>query len=127
VRLRAVADDAVGSLIQQAELHAYPREAGDRAGVPLWTLSFGQHPRWADDVSRVVDPATGQVVARNVNSRFPAGVIPAIAATVTGVRFFLGSAASPAQRSYDDLFFYNAAREVQWELNLTHPAPRRRV
>jgi hypothetical protein len=115
------------SLIQQAALHAYPRDAGDRVGVPLWSISFGQHPRWADDVSRVVDPVTGQVIARNVKSRFPAGVIQAVAATVTGVRFFLGGAPSAAQRRYDDLFFYNAAHEVQWELNLTHPAPRRRV
>ena len=39
----------------------------------------------------------------------PTGRIPAIRATVIGVRFF-ESPATPKQHHYDDLFFYNAAR-----------------
>ncbi len=54
----------------------------------------------------------------------PTGKIPAIRATVIGVKFF-ESPATPKQHHYDDLFFYNAARYVYWELNLTHPAPGR--
>jgi hypothetical protein len=33
----------------------------------------------------------------------------------------------PTQRQYDDLFFYNAARYIFWELNLVHPPPGRRT
>jgi len=31
------------------------------------------------------------------------------------------------KRNYDDLFFYNAARYIHWELNLIHPAPGQRT
>jgi hypothetical protein len=54
----------------------------------------------------------------------PTGRIPAIRATVIGVRFF-ESPATPKQHHYDDLFFYNAARYVYYELNLAHPTPGR--
>jgi hypothetical protein len=43
---------------------------------------------------------------------------------VIGVRFF-ESPATPKQHHYDDLFFYNAARYVYYELNLAHPMPGR--
>jgi len=52
----------------------------------------------------------------------PTGVIPAIHATVIGLRFF-ESPAQPTTRNYDDLFFYNAARYIYWELRLVHPDP----
>jgi len=54
----------------------------------------------------------------------PTGRISAIRATVIGVRFF-ESPATPKQHHYDDLFFYNAARYVYYELNLAHPTPGR--
>ena len=54
----------------------------------------------------------------------PTGRIPGIRATVIGVRFF-ESPATPKQHHYDDLFFYNAARYVYYELNLAHPMPGR--
>jgi hypothetical protein len=56
----------------------------------------------------------------------PTGTIPELKATVVALRFF----ESPQQltdRDYDDLFFYNAARYIYWELNLEHPAPGRRT
>ena len=56
----------------------------------------------------------------------PTGTIPEIKATVVALRIF----ESPQQltdRDYDDLFFYNAARYIYWELNLEHPAPGRRT
>jgi hypothetical protein len=51
----------------------------------------------------------------------PTGTIPALRATVTGLRFF-ESPQQPTKRHYDDLFFYNAARYIYWELHLSHPA-----
>jgi len=59
----------------------------------------------------------------------PTGYIPSIRATVTGLRFFEGAfdPAPPAKRNYDDLFFYNAARYIHWEMNLVHPAPGHRT
>ena len=51
----------------------------------------------------------------------PTGSIPALHATVTGLRFF-ESPQQPTKKHYDDLFFYNAARYVYWELWLSHPA-----
>jgi hypothetical protein len=61
-----------------------------------------------------------------VQADAPTGVIPAIHATVVGLRFF----ESPAQltsRNYDDIFFYNAARYIYWELHLVHPDPGQRT
>ena len=49
------------------------------------------------------------------------GQFPPLRATVTGLRFF-ESPQQPAKRHYDDLFFYNAARYIYWELHLRHPA-----
>jgi len=54
----------------------------------------------------------------------PTGVIPEIKATVVALRFF-ESPPQPTDRDYDDLFFYNAARYIYWELDLEHPAPGR--
>jgi hypothetical protein len=51
----------------------------------------------------------------------PTGTIPAVRATVTGLRFF-ESPQRPTKRHYDDIFFYNAARYIYWELTLSHPA-----
>jgi len=54
----------------------------------------------------------------------PTGAIPAVHAEIDGLRFFEG-AQTPTTRHYDDIFFYNAARYVFWELELDHPAPAR--
>ena len=51
----------------------------------------------------------------------PTGTIPALRATVTGLRFF-ESPQRPTKKHYDDIFFYNAARYIYWELTLSHPA-----
>jgi hypothetical protein len=54
------------------------------------------------------------------------GRIPALRATVVGLRFF-ESPQPPTTRHYDDLFFFNAARYIFWELDLSHPALGRRT
>lgn len=56
----------------------------------------------------------------------PTGTIPALRATVTGLRFF-ESPRQPTKKHYDDIFFYNAARYIYWELTLSHPALGRRT
>jgi hypothetical protein len=111
------------ALVGGAELHMHPRNSGDTVGTPAWTIRFGQPPRFLDTVSRVVDATSLQIVARNVDSRWPTGIIPALHARVVGLRFFVAGASlpPPAERNYDDLFFYNAARYIHWELQLAHP------
>src|SRR5437899_2993010 len=65
------------------------------------------------------------VVARNIDSRSRTGISPGVGARVTAVRFFVSSGTLPpaAERKYDDLFFYNAARFIHWEMQVVHPAP----
>ena len=113
------------TLVQTAALHMYPRDQADTVGRPAWTIRFGQHPRFRDTVSRVVDATSMNVVARNIDSRSPTGIIPGLGARVTAVRFFVSSGTLPpaAERKYDDLFFYNAARFIHWEMQVVHPAP----
>jgi hypothetical protein len=61
-----------------------------------------------------------------VQEEAPTGAIPAIHADITGLRFFEGWN-PPKVHHYDDLFFYNAARIIYWEIHLAHPAPGRRA
>src|SRR5262249_9955902 len=82
------------------------------------------NPRTLRAVSRGVDARTGQVVASKSNEAGPeeaTGQIPALRADVVGLRFFVSSTQDAAKREYDDLFFYNAAHYIYWQLNLVHP------
>jgi hypothetical protein len=113
------------SVVTGAELHM--QTDGSRLSSGIWTIRFGQNPRTLRNVLRAVDARTGQVIASKSNEAAAdeaTGQIPALRATVVGLRFFV-SFQEPTQRQYDDLFFYNAARYIFWELNLVHPAPGR--
>jgi hypothetical protein len=113
------------SVVTGAELHM--QTDGSNLPSGTWTIRFGQNPRTLRNVSRAVDARTGQVIASKSNEAAAdeaTGQIPALRATVVGLRFFV-SFQQPTQRQYDDLFFYNAARYIFWELNLVHPAPGR--
>jgi hypothetical protein len=68
------------------------------------------------------DGAAARAGVRPLRPDDPTGDVPAVRATVVGLRFFEGPP-RPKRRNYDDLFFYNAARYVYWELSLEHPAP----
>ena len=114
------------SVVTGAELHM--ETDGPTRSSAVWTIRFGQNPRTLRGVSRTVDARTGQVIANKSNEAGTdeaTGQIPALRATVTGLRIFV-SFQQPTQHQYDDLFFYNAARYIFWELNLVHPPPGRR-
>jgi hypothetical protein len=59
------------------------------------------------------------------------GFIPSLNATVTSVRFFEGPDTSNipplAGRQYGTRFDRTRTRKIFWELNLSHPAPGRRI
>jgi hypothetical protein len=114
------------SVVTGAELHAETGGGSSSStGTAIWTVHFGQNPRTLRDVSRAVDARTGRIIASQSNQAGPdeaTGRIPALHATVVGLRFFV-SFQQPTKRQYDDLFFYNAARYIYWQLNLVHPAP----
>ena len=116
-------------VVQRAELHMHSRDRTDRVGRALWTITFGQNPRTLETISRSVDAATAQLVARRTELErpTPSGSIAAIRARVIGLRFFESPSdpVPPARRNYDNVFFFNAARYIHWELNLEHPAPGR--
>jgi hypothetical protein len=60
----------------------------------------------------------------------PVGVVPALGAKVTSLRFFEADAAaipSPGQRSYATQFAAAEGRDIGWELDLAHAAPHRWV
>jgi len=55
------------------------------------------------------------------------GTVPALRANVQTLRFFTGNQSyvpPPEKRNYDELFFYNAADFIYWELTLEHPEGR---
>jgi len=109
------------SIVTGAELHMATDGSSSRG---VWTIRFGQNPRTLRGVSRTVDARTGQVIASKSNQAGPdeaTGQIPALRATVVGLRFFVSSTQQATKREYDDLFFYNAARYIYWQLNLAHP------
>lgn len=86
-----------------------------RLSSALVALLLGISPGYADSGSQIAQARNGP------RAGDPTGTIPALRATVTGLRFF-ESPQQPAKRHYDDLFFYNAARYIYWELHLRHPA-----
>jgi hypothetical protein len=117
------------TVVTGAELHMDGNGLSPRSSTPIWTIHFGQNPRTLRDVSRAVDARTGRVIAARSNAPEPdeaTGLIPELHATVVGLRFF-ESPPQPTKRNYDDLFFYNAARYVYWQLDLVHPAPGHRT
>lgn len=108
-------------------LHCEP----DETLVPiLGGVKCQTMPRCAPDQTMISGPNGFECRAAEhpapVQADAPTGVIPALKATVVGLRFF-ESPPQPLRRNYDDLFFYNAARYIYWELNLVHPAPGRRT
>ena len=78
-------------------------------------LLLGISPGYADSGPQIAQARNGP------RAGDPTGTLPALRATVTGLRFF-ESPQQPTKRHYDDLFFYNAARYIYWELHLRHPA-----
>jgi len=115
------------TVVTGADLHM--ETDGSTLSSGVWTIRFGQNPRTLRGVSRSVNARTEQVIASKSNQAGPeeaTGQIPSLRATAVGLRFFVGLQ-QPRQRQYDDLFFYNAARYIFWELNLVHPAPGRRA
>jgi len=115
------------TVVTGADLHM--ESDGSTLSRGIWTIRFGQNPRTLRDISRSVNARTGQVIASKSNQAGPdeaTGQIPSLRATAVGLRFFVGLQ-QPTQRQYDDLFFYNAARYIFWELYLVHPAPGRRT
>jgi len=115
------------TVVTGADLHM--ESDGSTLSSGVWTIRFGQNPRTLRGVSRSVNARTGQVIASKSNQAGPdeaTGQIPSLRATAVGLRFFV-SFQQPTQRQYDDLFFYNAARYIFWELNLVHPPPGRRT
>jgi hypothetical protein len=112
-------------VVTGAELHIETGGSSLSSGTPVWTVHFGQNPRTLRDVSRAVEARTGRLIASQSNQPGPdeaTGRIPALHATVVGLRFFV-SYQQPTAHQYDNLFFYNAAQYIYWELDLVHPAP----
>jgi len=73
---------------------------------------------------RAKDEIYGEVGAKTRDQSSPAGVVAALGAKVAALRFFEAGADAPPreQRRYASEFPIAAARNIVWELDLTHPA-----
>ncbi len=64
------------------------------------------------------------VVMLSLAAQAQSGYVPSLGIHVRMLRFFAGSGMDippPEKREYDELFFYNAARYIYWELDVEHP------
>jgi hypothetical protein len=82
-------------------------------------------------IQMLVCTALLALCAANVAAQSRPGFIPSLNATVTSVKFFEGpntpNIPPRAGREYGVRFDRSRTRKIFWELNLSHPAPGRRI